>query len=454
MLYRPFAERLDDVSPEELDRLKGVHEGWYVEYKEKLVSNRDLAKSLSAFANQYGGWLFLGVKEDAQDNVAASFPGILDSEIQSVLDSLRNSAKDLLNPTVYYNVRKFEGPIGSIGLPAGRTIVVVQIPEGPNSPYIHNDGRIYRRVGDSSQPTPVTDRTTFDILAQRGEEARLRLAERVLWSPAISQAEEEQSFLHLSILSDPYETMGHWYSGSFADFSTIMQEWTLPFDNIFSTSDGFIARQVNQNNPIYRVFTWHFHRRCHSFVTIPVPTIQASFGDPIWDNYTIGDRFVDELVRRGITFSRILDLNAIIDIIGSIMRRHRILTGNAKVTGPFYMKSHLENIWRCIPFVDNSAYLQHVCKFGFPVIQDSTLVVPPGKSLETFVVSPEIATIPSEEELLSYDGPIRLSMIILNALGMPMEVLARSIDELHGMGKRRMAAQININDNPEPGVTS
>ena len=173
-----------------------------------------------------------------------------------------------------------------------------------------------------------------------------------------------------------------------------------------------------------------------------------------WDNYTIGDRFVDELVRRGITFSRILDLNAIIDIIGSIMRRHRILTGNAKVTGPFYMKSHLENIWRCIPFVDNSAYLQHVCKFGFPVIQDSTLVVPPGKSLETFVVSPEIATIPSEEELLSYDGPIRLSMIILNALGMPMEVLARSIDELHGMGKRRMAAQININDNPEPGVTS
>ena len=76
MLYRPFAERLDDVSPEELIRLKGVHEGWYVEYKENQISNRDLAKSLSSFANQYGGWLFLGVSEDAQENVAAGFPEI------------------------------------------------------------------------------------------------------------------------------------------------------------------------------------------------------------------------------------------------------------------------------------------------------------------------------------------------------------------------------------------
>ena len=191
MLYRPFAERLDDVSPEELIRLKEVHEGWYVEYKENLISNHDLAKSLSSFANQYGGWLFLGVKEDAQENVAASFPGIPDSEIQGVLDSIRNSAKDLLNPPVFYNVRIFEGPIDPIALPAGRVIVVVQIPEGPNSPYIHNDGRIYRRVGDSSQPFPVKDRGTFDLLAQRGEEAKEKLSDRILWSPVISKGEKK-----------------------------------------------------------------------------------------------------------------------------------------------------------------------------------------------------------------------------------------------------------------------
>ena len=168
MLYRPFADDLDEVAPEDLVRLMDVHEGWYVEYKRELVGNRDLAKSLSSFANQYGGWLFLGIQEDAASNVAAGFPGIPDSEVQNALDSIRNSAKDLLNPPVFYNVRKFEGPIESITLPDGRTIIVVQVPEGPNSPYIHNDGRIYRRVGDSSQPTPVTDRATPRFLDPKG----------------------------------------------------------------------------------------------------------------------------------------------------------------------------------------------------------------------------------------------------------------------------------------------
>ena len=47
MLYRPFADHLDEVAPEDLARLKNVHEGWYVEYKQKVIGNRELAKSLS-----------------------------------------------------------------------------------------------------------------------------------------------------------------------------------------------------------------------------------------------------------------------------------------------------------------------------------------------------------------------------------------------------------------------
>ena len=121
MLYRPFADNLQELPPEDLIRLRDVHEGWYAEYKGELIANRELAKSLSSFANQYGGWLFLGVAEDSDENVAASFPGIPKSQVQNVLDSIRNSAKDLLNPPVFYNVREFEGPIDTIGLPVGRS---------------------------------------------------------------------------------------------------------------------------------------------------------------------------------------------------------------------------------------------------------------------------------------------------------------------------------------------
>ena len=94
MLYRPFSNDLAEVSGNDLERLRSVHEGWYVEYKQRLVTPRDLAKSLSSFANQYGGWLFLGIVEDGEEHVAREFPGVPDSELSKVLETVKNSAKD------------------------------------------------------------------------------------------------------------------------------------------------------------------------------------------------------------------------------------------------------------------------------------------------------------------------------------------------------------------------
>ena len=444
MLYRPFADHLDEVAPEDLARLTDVHEGWYVEYKRKMIGNRELAKSLSSFANQYGGWLFLGVDEDIADNVAAAFPGILNSELQSALDSIRNAAKDLLQPSPYYNVRVFPGPINAIGLRKGYSIIVVHVPEGPNSPYVHNDGRIYMRVGDSSEPKYVTDRATFDLLARRGQEARSKLEERVTWNPVTSQAEENQPFIHMSILSDPYEVMGHWYDKGFESFAETMRDFGLPFDNIFSTHDGYVARQVGRNDANKRVLTWHFSRNCHSFVTIPIPTLPLDMANPIWWEYAIGNSFVAGLLDTDLTYCRVLDLNIAMDLIGHVVRRHRILAGKADIGGPFFLKAYLENVWRTIPFLDHSKYLAHIKEFGYPLVQETDMIVPEGIALDTFVFAPELALPPEEGALVSAEGPVELAMRIFDALGIPMVVLARSIDELFTAGKRSQEVQRKI----------
>ena len=76
MRYTPFNKTINE--PDETDILgilRGVSEGWYVEYKSELPKIRDVAKSLSSFANQYGGWLFIGVEEDKKSKTAAGFPG-------------------------------------------------------------------------------------------------------------------------------------------------------------------------------------------------------------------------------------------------------------------------------------------------------------------------------------------------------------------------------------------
>ena len=167
--YTPFDKEIEDISPEDLETLRDVHEGWYVEYKSELISSRNLAKSLSAFANQYGGWLFIGISEVNESNVAGDFPGIPDSEVTQALEILRNSSKDLLNPAVFYETRVFQGPIKNVGLQIGYSVIVVRIPQGSNTPYVHNDGRIYQRVADSSDPKPATDRSTLDFMREENK---------------------------------------------------------------------------------------------------------------------------------------------------------------------------------------------------------------------------------------------------------------------------------------------
>ncbi|MYA06257.1 MAG: ATP-binding protein, partial [Caldilineaceae bacterium SB0664_bin_22] len=199
MQYSPFNKALKDVQPDELSILRDVSEGWYVEYKSQIVRQNVLAKTISSFANQHGGWLILGIIEDRTTHVAGTFPGIPNNQVQGGLESLRNASKDTVHPSVFFEHRIFEGPIDAIGLAENRSLIVVQIPQGPSTPYVHNDGRIYRRIADSSNPKPETDRATLDLLFQRGVQSRSRLEEYITRNPAVSQAEDRIPYLHLFI---------------------------------------------------------------------------------------------------------------------------------------------------------------------------------------------------------------------------------------------------------------
>jgi Schlafen, AlbA_2 len=74
--YNPFGKRLKELATEDLGRLRDVAEGWHVEYKQAPPDLASIGKSLSAFANHYGGWLFFGVKEKRDGTrTAGGFPG-------------------------------------------------------------------------------------------------------------------------------------------------------------------------------------------------------------------------------------------------------------------------------------------------------------------------------------------------------------------------------------------
>ena len=265
--FSPFSAPLALALPSELKELYSISEGWYVEYKSLPIPPKVMAKTLSSFANQYGGWLVLGVVENSDDLTAQEFPGLSQQQVSQVVQTLRDASKDCVNPEVYYEHRVFDGPIEEIDLSADKSIVVVHIPQGPEPPYVHADARIYRRVGDSSAPKRETDQSILDRLSSRARQSRERLENMITRVPLTSKGEEANTYLHMTLTSDPYEIGGHWFSDTFDGFSETMKEDPIRFDNIFTRSGGFIARQTAGNDPYYRLLTWDFDRRGHSFIS-------------------------------------------------------------------------------------------------------------------------------------------------------------------------------------------
>jgi predicted HTH transcriptional regulator len=60
MLFQPFNTPIDALRVEHLEQLRDVSEGWHVEYTRAPIPAKNIGKSLSAFANHFGGWLVFG----------------------------------------------------------------------------------------------------------------------------------------------------------------------------------------------------------------------------------------------------------------------------------------------------------------------------------------------------------------------------------------------------------
>jgi hypothetical protein len=446
MRYNPFEKEIAEIGCADLARLRSVAEGWYVEYKSQKVQVKNLAKSLSGFANQYGGWLLIGVEEAPDGSrVASAFPGVPAEDVSVIESALRDASRDCIRPSVFYEHRVVTGPAPEIGLPSGRSVIVVTVPMGVDAPYIHSDGRVYRRVSDSSAPVAEHDRHVLDSLWLRGEAARGRLVKLATRLPLVSKAEGENPFLHLFISADPLEQSGRGYLSDWATARMVMKGDPVPFDNIYARSGGFVARQARGNSHPLRLFTWEFYQEGHSFVTLPMAFFD--FGRRIgalqrWlSGYEQAGSFVTALTDAGVTAGRIVDLNFLFLMAGGIGARHRALLRQDAVRGPFYAKAQLQNVWRCIPFLDLASFVDQLTEDGVPVVQESEILCPPGDDLESFRVLP-----PSEREdglslnELVGDG-LALSVPVLLALGVSPATIAKGGGQIALTADRAKLAQ-------------
>lgn len=457
--YTPFASELATISTADLVALKDVAEGWYVEYKRESPNAINLAKSLSAFANTYGGWLFIGVDESSKEQpTAGAFPGIPRQDVDACSQRIRKSAADHLHPSPHFELRVLWGPNFDLDLAEDRAIICVWVPQSNTAPHIHKNGLVYRRVADASEPRPENDRFILDQLFRRADELKARYKTWHDEDPEFAENEKGKPYIRLMLTPDLWRQRD-FFIESEDEVRRIMENaespFAIPFDNIYSTVFGFIGRQLFGNELHNLSLTWQLKRNAVSDFYVPLMIHQPGRLIDLKDSlvgYENVNRFIGILDRFRPSVVRVIDLNFLFHVLLGVAGLQLRLLKIVKWPGPYYFKAKILNAWRTVPFIDSSMVMDQFEKFGPSMCLESTMVIPRGFDPESFV---EIESVKDTED--EFGSQLSNALLMFNLVSMGFGVssegaftyenLNQYLKELQEAGHRAIKFQPQRNGN-------
>ena len=435
--YSPFGSKsLAEIRAEDLAKLCEVHEGWYVEYKRQSPAATAIAKSLAAFANTYGGWLFLGVAEKSKDEpTAGEICGLPRDEVDSCLQRLRKSAADHLNPTPHFETAVVWGPGASVGLPAEKAVVCVRIPQSASAPHVHSSGQIYRRVAGASEPRPETDRFVLDQLWKRQDEVKKRHDDWHKRDPEFSDSERTKPYIRLMMIADPWFERDPWLQDEDEVGSALGHGHgisAIPFDTVYTTAGGFIGRQLTGNDPQNLALTWRLRRNLQSDVVIPLPlyeTDDVRMLELQLHGYTHVAEFTSILKKYTAGKLRIVDLNYLFNVLIGVAATHERLCAIAGWGENYYFRVKLLNMWRTVPFLDIQAALARFATSGLPMCLDAATSIPSSVGPTSYLEVDRHAQIESID-MRALGQALRMFAPIAIAFGVPPWLSTNDEEEL------------------------
>lgn len=192
------------------------NENCFFEYKIDKVEPAKLVKEISAFANTYGGYIFLGV--DDNKNII----GCTAWDEQRIHITIHNG----ITPTPQFDVKRFSAD--------DKIIYVIKIEEGAMPPYITNKGDICERV--SSGSCVVTESGKLNQMYHKRADQLLHIKSQ------IELPEVEAAKL-------PNNVFGYWDFG----FSVVTSEQTNLQKNFYTIDLEPIAKYLREINPEFSI---------------------------------------------------------------------------------------------------------------------------------------------------------------------------------------------------------
>lgn len=395
MVYNPFAKGINELADSDLDRLVSdqVAEGYWIEYKSTLPSSRAVAKSIASFANTYGGWFFAGVIADPHTNAATCIQGFDLGEVREPIAAVRDAIRSHIDPVPVFHLRLIE-------LTTGRGVLVAYIPSSQETPFVTKDGRIYRRVGDSSDPIHETNRYAIDRLVDNGREVSRQFQAFCRDERTFSKAEEDTPWVELYLSPYPWgslEMPQEWGTCSHLDallqLSGTLQTLPLrdgahfgtgnvPFDTAQVSADSILLRQAGQRSFAFNTLTAQLFDDGRARFFMQLPGERTLPPDAIVRlNSGTARAVLAGLHSRDLEVLRFFDVGTTwmaIALLASFYQAwlHQDFPTNSPDLANLRGAIRLSGVWRLVPFHDSEAWGQYVQRFGLPITLQDTIELP------------------------------------------------------------------------------
>ena len=175
-------------------------------------------------------------------------------------DKITNIVKDNVDPIPYFESKLVE-------IPENKFVLVVQVFEGNDTPYI-SDGSIYIRVGETSKPLAIDDRYQFNKLLDKKQTFEKKI-NSFMDNTFFFEESFNQPYLEFYVyLNNPKKVLFEdFYSEEF--FEMLKENFnsnvkladdlnisaSINFDNIYASVDSYILRHVYDNDSLHTSMT-------------------------------------------------------------------------------------------------------------------------------------------------------------------------------------------------------
>ncbi len=204
-------DKLEPLDIETLMAEQDFEESFYFELKDDRTTSKKIAKEVSAFANTFGGYIFIGITDDKK------IEGCTDWNEQRIHTTIHDS----ITPTPSFDVKKFTCSDG--------IVYIIKVEEGAEPPYITSGGQIFERVSSSSQP--IKDSSKLSQIYSKREQQLSNMERKITIAPLEKNVNNIYGYIDIGFVVVPSNRQAAIDIFNKADLKEIIKKLTVSTDS-------------------------------------------------------------------------------------------------------------------------------------------------------------------------------------------------------------------------------